>query len=137
MSARTGAFVRVKISDVSRDAAINGKAAFLAPPIGITPSSGTPPLMQILSIASVVRAAPPTPAAGSSLSIGGHAAVRLFLLYSEAALKPVARYRLLRLFWIPVRHAAAGPGPAPCAAADCRATPGPSAPRALGVPCRV
>src|SRR6202043_870154 len=89
-----GTFFRVKVSDVSRDAAMSGKAAFLAPPIGITPSSGTPPLMQILSIASVARASPPTPAAGSSLSIGGHAAVRLLLLDSEAPLKPAARYRL-------------------------------------------
>src|SRR5271169_546306 len=59
MSARTGTFFRVKVSDVSRDAAISGKAAFLAPPIGITPSSGTPPLMQILSIASVAPARRP------------------------------------------------------------------------------
>src|SRR5205085_3334519 len=60
---------------------------------------------------------------------------RLLLLYSEAPLKPAARYRLPRLFWITVRHAAAGPGPAPCAAADCRARPGPDAPPALRVLC--
>src|SRR6516164_6293018 len=52
MSARSGTFSRISISGVSRLAAISGNAAFLAPPIGITPASGTPPLMQILSITS-------------------------------------------------------------------------------------
>src|SRR6516164_9014687 len=52
ISARIGTFVRVKVSDVSKEAAISGSAAFFAPPIGITPSSGTPPRIQILSIAS-------------------------------------------------------------------------------------
>src|SRR5437762_3209175 len=110
---------------------MSGRAAFLAPPIGITPSSGTPPLMQILSIASVVRAPPTRPAGGSSLSIAGHATGRLLLLDSEATLKPAARRRLPRFLWMAARHAAAGP--APCAAANFRATPGPSAPPALRV----
>src|SRR6266478_4449295 len=57
MSARSGTFARVSVSGVSRLAAISGNAAFLAPPIGITPSSGTPPLIRILSIVSVPHAA--------------------------------------------------------------------------------
>src|SRR5882724_6557923 len=57
MSASAGTFFKVSVSAVSSDAAINGNAAFFAPPIGMTPSSGTPPLMQILSIASISRAA--------------------------------------------------------------------------------
>src|SRR6266478_8000497 len=57
MSARSGTFLRVSVSGVSKLAAISGNAAFLAPPIGITPSSGTPPLIRILSIVSVPHAA--------------------------------------------------------------------------------
>src|SRR6516225_5696903 len=52
MSARSGTFSRTSVSGVSRLVAISGNVAFLAPPIGMTPSSGTPPLMQILSMAS-------------------------------------------------------------------------------------
>src|SRR5262249_34912801 len=53
MSARLGTFARVSVSGGSRLTAISGNAAFLAPPIGMTPSSGTPPLMRLLSIVSV------------------------------------------------------------------------------------
>src|SRR5689334_9951004 len=127
MSARTGTLLRVKVSAVSSEAAISGRAAFLAPPIGITPSSGTPPFMQILSIASI-HAPPPSPVA-PSYSIGGQAAVGLLLLDSEPPLKPAARHHLPSRFWGPPRRDRAEPEPAPCAAADCRATPQPNARR--------
>src|SRR6516164_883433 len=72
MSARSGTFSRISISGVSRLAAISGNAAFLAPPIGITPASGTPPLMQILSITSFHR---PPAGAGRRPSAGARLAV--------------------------------------------------------------
>ena len=50
MSASRGTLCRVSVSSVSSAAAISGSAAFLAPPIGILPSSGLPPRMRILSI---------------------------------------------------------------------------------------
>ena len=70
---------------VSRLAAISGNAAFLAPPIGITPSSGTPPLMRILSIASVARGPPPTPAAAAAYLSAVTPPSRLLLLDERSA----------------------------------------------------
>ncbi len=46
-------------SSVRRLAAISGSAAFLAPPIGIVPASGTPPRIRILSIVSASPSVPP------------------------------------------------------------------------------
>ena len=43
-------FESVRVSSVKRLAAISGRAAFLAPKISISPSSGRPPLMRILSM---------------------------------------------------------------------------------------
>src|SRR5215472_10529658 len=76
MSARSGTFTRISFSGVSRLAAISGNAAFLAPPIGITPWSGKPPLMRILSIASfhstsAGAAADSTPSSGASSIVIG------------------------------------------------------------------
>src|SRR6266481_5409131 len=81
MSARSGTFLRVSVSGVSKLAAISGNAAFLAPPIGITPSSGTPPLILILSIVSVPHAA---------YRRGRFPPWRLLLLERGAPLKPAA-----------------------------------------------
>ncbi len=50
MSARLGTFARVSPSSDSNPAAIRGKAAFLAPLIGISPTRGCPPLMRRRSI---------------------------------------------------------------------------------------
>src|SRR5579862_7239366 len=50
MSAKSGRLASTSGSAVSRLAAINGSAAFLAPPILIAPDSGTPPRIRMLSI---------------------------------------------------------------------------------------
>ncbi len=50
MSARRGTLVSTSRSSVSSPAAISGRAAFLAPPIAISPCNGRPPRMRILSI---------------------------------------------------------------------------------------
>jgi len=65
---------------------LNFFAAFFAPLIGIVPSSGTPPLMQILSIARLQ--ARPAVAAAPGPSIGGLTLQIVLVLESEAALKP-------------------------------------------------
>ena len=49
ISARHGTFARVRASSVRMLAAMMGRAAFLAPLIGITPFSEAPPLITILS----------------------------------------------------------------------------------------
>ncbi len=49
-SATLGVFSSVNVSSVSKEAIISGKAAFLAPEIGILPSSGCPPTMRMRSI---------------------------------------------------------------------------------------
>ena len=49
-SASLGTLVSVSGASVSRHAAINGKAAFLAPLIGISPLRRAPPLILILSM---------------------------------------------------------------------------------------
>src|SRR5579872_2281539 len=56
MSARSGRLLSTSGSALNRLAAINGKAAFLAPPIGIVPDRGTPPRISILSIVSAPNA---------------------------------------------------------------------------------
>src|SRR5665213_513157 len=112
MSARNGRFSRVSVSSVSSAAVISGKAAFLAPPMDILPSSGLPPRIRIRSIHH-----PPGPAC-----------VRPRSLVAEGT-------RLLK----PSRHpypaaleqrrgAPPVPGPVPCAASDWRAAPPPAAP---------
>jgi len=50
MSWRWGRLARVKVSGVSKLAAISGSAAFLAPLMGMDPSSRFPPRIRILSI---------------------------------------------------------------------------------------
>src|SRR5690606_25943582 len=55
MSARCGTLDRVSVRSVSRAAAISGRAAFLAPPIGMEPSSGLPPRNRIGSINSLIH----------------------------------------------------------------------------------
>src|SRR5690606_32862305 len=50
MSARRGTFSRMSGSSLSRQAAISGRAAFLAPPIAMRPRRGVPPTMRIRSI---------------------------------------------------------------------------------------
>ena len=89
MSARPGTFSRLRVSAVNRLAAISGKAAFLAPLIAITPSSGTPPVMWIRSIASALRA---TDRPGGPGAAAGHQSAvvppwRWFLPESGAPLK--------------------------------------------------
>src|SRR3954465_5924067 len=49
-SARRGTFWSSSVSAVSRLAVISGRAAFLAPEIGIVPWSGPPPLILIRSM---------------------------------------------------------------------------------------
>src|SRR6266446_1084762 len=113
MSARLGTFARVSVSGVSRLAAISGNAAFLAPPIGIMPSSGTPPLIRILSIISVPHAA---------YRRGPFPPWRLLLLERGARLKP-AVLAPDPTAWAARLPAAAVPAVVPCAGADFRATP--------------
>ena len=50
MSARSGRLVSRSVSSVKRLAAMSGRAAFLAPLITISPLSGWPPRILILSI---------------------------------------------------------------------------------------
>jgi hypothetical protein len=50
ISANAGTLLSTKGSSVKRHAAINGSAAFLAPEMGISPLSGTPPCMRMASI---------------------------------------------------------------------------------------
>src|SRR5712691_3047625 len=129
VSARTGTFLRINVSDVSRDAAISGNAAFFAPPIGMTPSSGTPPLMQILSMASVPRVAHrPERLRGGQLAVLPPLA--LLVLESEAPLKPSEVRRCPAAPSMAGARAAPAHVPAPCVAANCRAMPLPAAPLA-------
>ena len=111
MSARPGTFSRLRVSAVNRLAAISGKAAFLAPPIAITPSSGTPPVMRIRSIASALRA---TDRPGGPGAAAGHQSAvvppwRWFLPESGAPLKSAlaSAWRILgsaaRLFLAPAQ----------------------------------
>src|SRR5439155_14346040 len=51
-SARSGRLARTSGSPVKRLAAISGRAAFLAPPIGIVPLSGVPPRIRMRSMTS-------------------------------------------------------------------------------------
>src|SRR5262249_14880305 len=50
MSATWGKLPKVSVSSVRREAAISGRAAFLAPPIWISPLRRRPPRMRILSL---------------------------------------------------------------------------------------
>src|SRR5947209_5662017 len=50
ISARSGRLARTSGSAVKRLAAISGRAAFLAPPIGIVPVSGVPPRIRMRSM---------------------------------------------------------------------------------------
>ena len=55
MSANSGMLVSVSGSGVSNVAAISGRAAFLAPPMTISPCSGLPPLIRIASTQPFLR----------------------------------------------------------------------------------
>src|SRR4051794_31052631 len=50
ISASLGTLMSSSVSSVSREAIISGKAAFLAPEIGIVPLRGAPPRMRMRSI---------------------------------------------------------------------------------------
>src|SRR5690242_20511572 len=52
ISARSGRLAKTSGSAVKRLAAISGRAAFLAPPIGIVPVSGVPPRIRMRSMTS-------------------------------------------------------------------------------------
>src|SRR6516165_9944362 len=121
ISARIGTFVRVKVSDVSKEAAISGSAAFFAPPIGITPSSGTPPRLQILSIASFTL--PPRGRTLTSVQLAILPPSAVLVLESETALKTPTCLRYRGTSPLAGHGAFPGHALAPCAAAGFRAAP--------------
>ncbi len=92
MSARSGTFSRLRVSAVSRLAAISGKAAFLAPPIAITPSKrhAACDADPVHRLGSARRRPPRRSWSGSGPSIGGRPAVAVGFTGERCAAQAIA-----------------------------------------------